>query len=405
MKLTLLVISALLFNFSNAFGWGQYGHQQINDDAVALISSAHDFGRCLDQARHWVKRLASTPDIEWKTNVQLPKLSPDIKAKRQKANAHEHKLHFFEPDGFLSDIKPRQILGLPIGEYKDVFEEYRNLLTTHSGIKHPTNKMITEHGTAPWRIVQLYRLAVDALKDGKDVKRAVFFLGSMGHYVGDLSQPLHTTQDFDGETYGKTHDTHTRGIHEEIDSKIFPDENKDEDVVYGSFKNTQDDVHTESSTIVAKVGLDTLTIENILPEVFGIVDTSYELIDPFLGAYAAQCNQANKKGADVANPYCEVNPIKKRPKAKALPKAFRDAFHTTKIGENTVFGTVKKRLGTSAATLARIWDLAYRTAGKPEIKPADCAGISFTSEFSIENYPFPEQGNSEGYIPQEPKFR
>ena len=235
MKMRLAVFAISLAGVTSAFGpaawgWGQYGHEQVNDAAIDVLGTSNGLGKCLDDARYLVRRLAITPDMEWKTDLYLPTLAPADKAKRLDDNQYEHQLHFDEVDAWVTNPKPGELAALPAGEYQDVFAFYRARITQNAAyigevdpskkVKDPANPTVndvTDHGTAPWRALQLYRLGVEALKK-KDVKAALLYLGTMGHYVGDMTQPFHATLNFDGEHYTSP----AGGIHHEIDTERFP---------------------------------------------------------------------------------------------------------------------------------------------------------------------------------------
>jgi hypothetical protein len=53
-------------------------------------------------------------------------------------------------------------------------------------------------GTLPWTIEEM-SARVNAAWESGDCRRVLTFSGYLSHYVGDLSQPLHTTESFDGD--------------------------------------------------------------------------------------------------------------------------------------------------------------------------------------------------------------
>ncbi len=69
-KYLLFVIAAL--SFGRAYGWGQYGHEQVNSAAIEQASKSK-IGMCFKQARETVLRYAITPDIEWKLKKSTPR--------------------------------------------------------------------------------------------------------------------------------------------------------------------------------------------------------------------------------------------------------------------------------------------------------------------------------------------
>ncbi len=79
--------------------------------------------------------------------------------------------------------------------------------TTHN--KHSV-KVPVETGILYWRIIDLYKnmkkLPKKALESGEDIWQLNYYLGTIAHFVGDLSQPLHnfpygSEKAGDGEVY------------------------------------------------------------------------------------------------------------------------------------------------------------------------------------------------------------
>jgi hypothetical protein len=72
---------------------------------------------------------------------------------------------------------------------------------------------VTENGTLPWAIDETYRNLVVAFQ-AKDWAQAVRLAADIGHYVGDLHNPLHDTTNYDGQ------ETDQRGIHSRFESSM-----------------------------------------------------------------------------------------------------------------------------------------------------------------------------------------
>lgn len=170
MMKSLLVILSLI-STTHVYGWGQRGHETI-----ARIGSA-----LAPQAQFWnanqnsFAKMSTVPDFKWKSGPNA-----DI----------EKPTHWFQIDAYFDN--PGQFFGFP-----------RNYSMAVSKYGEPT---ITENGTAIWRVKQLYALALEALRR-KDFTSALQYAGTMSHYVGDLSQPLHVTDNYDGQK------TNNKGIH------------------------------------------------------------------------------------------------------------------------------------------------------------------------------------------------
>ena len=201
MKQKMFALLALsgLFTIS-AGAWDYEGHHAINE--MALSSLPTDFGIDLSPERKWrVAFLAGEPD-RWR-NV------PDVTLK-----------HFNGPDHYIDledlklfDLKPE---NLPIMRY-DFSAAIARARTAHAdrftAIDPAKDADHTREldGFLPWAIAENYeKLKSDfsALKAFKqygtpqEVANAeadvVYIMGVMGHYVGDGSQPLHTTTHYNG---------------------------------------------------------------------------------------------------------------------------------------------------------------------------------------------------------------
>ena len=183
--------------------WDYEGHHTVNE--LALAALPNDFGIELTPAlKARITFLAGEPD-RWR-NV------PDLPLK-----------HFNGPDHYL-DLEDIGLCGLspatlPIMRY-DFVAAIAVARATHPD-KFPAIDPAkdTDHtreldGFLPWAITEYYeKLKSDfstykALKQNggtpEEIANAqadiVYVMGVMGHYVGDGSQPLHTTKHFNGWT-------------------------------------------------------------------------------------------------------------------------------------------------------------------------------------------------------------
>jgi hypothetical protein len=166
-----LVANTLLIS-NLAFAWGHTGHEKLAEVATTLTTYGHDFWQANMKT---MGVLANVPDVVWKAKAtyQLEKGT-----------------HFFQPDSYFSD--PSQFSQFP-RDYATAAAKY-------------TSTALDETGTATWRAQQLYTLAVAAFKSG-DFQSGIEYAGTMSHYIGDLSQPLHVTKNYDGQ------ETNDKGIH------------------------------------------------------------------------------------------------------------------------------------------------------------------------------------------------
>lgn len=125
--------------------------------------------------------LTNVPDNTWKIGASREQEAP---------------LHWFEPDSYYSNV----------GQFDLIPHQYTQALQQFG------QATLTKNGLAPWRILQTYDLLVSALKK-RDFATALQMAGVMSHYVGDLSQPLHVTKNYDGQESGQ------KGLHSYFESQ------------------------------------------------------------------------------------------------------------------------------------------------------------------------------------------
>ena len=163
-----LVIGLLMS--TQAFAWGQKGHKSVNRVAISMVANP-EAKKFLEANSEDVIRFASTPDTKWKDGPDAGKEKP---------------MHWFEMDAYNSNRLGDGLADVVFGRAQDELgQDY-----------------IQKYGLAMWRVSDFYIQLVDALKKG-DFKRAVQIAGVMGHYVGDMTQPMHASSDYDGQSINK----------------------------------------------------------------------------------------------------------------------------------------------------------------------------------------------------------
>lgn len=397
--LTAACISLTLQGY--AFAWGQYGHEQVNEAAVQLLANSHPLKTCLTKNDVLIKRYAISPDMDWKAGAYSRNLSAEDRTKRAQNDKEEHPLHFFEVDAFFSDLN--DLSSIAKGEYSDILPNLKHLLSLNAEAvtkidpaKHladpqnPTAKEVSSHGTAPWRILQLHRLAVSALKK-QDVQLALFYLATMGHYVGDIAMPFHTTLNYDGQSYNPS----LRGIHEAVDTLVLPVKGKDNSDVYPNFPSTEVPVLSAAKKILDANPYHTLAEEEIVGSILENVKSSYTKLPFFLETYAKYLKQdLNLRDGDPSVHDEKLNSSNRHPKLrpKTLPADLERAF------ARDVIQVVDQQLGEAAALLNKLWIGAYDLAGQPNLD-SSCQTFEFDQSFAIQNYPRPgKELGEEGYL-------
>jgi hypothetical protein len=173
-----LSILALTSRPSVAHAWGNSGHRLINQLAASgLPADVPAFLRS-DTAVAEIEYLGPEPD-RWRSPAE-----PELSA----AQAPEHFI----------DLEPADALG-PLPRRRLDFES-----KVFAAGDRPE-----KIGLQPWETLEVWERLKAALReyrhiaaDGKDTRpveqAAIFYAGWLGHYVGDGSQPLHTTVKYNG---------------------------------------------------------------------------------------------------------------------------------------------------------------------------------------------------------------
>jgi len=161
-----------------AGAWGDEGHRLINRLAAETLSSdVPAFLRSPDAVRE-IEYLGPEPD-RWRSAAE-PELS--------EAQAPEHFI----------DLELADALG-PLPHQRLEFEA-----RVFASGQRPE-----KIGLQPWETIEVWERLKSALRNyrvlkaaGQDTRAAeeaaIFYAGWLGHYVGDGSQPLHTTVEYNG---------------------------------------------------------------------------------------------------------------------------------------------------------------------------------------------------------------
>jgi hypothetical protein len=160
-------VSALSLFFalsaSPSWAWGRMGHQVIGEVAGALAPSGREFWS--HNALN-LGQLALVPDTLWKSGP---------------SGREEGPTHWFHVDVYTSD--PWILPGR--------FDSFDATVDDYGAVS------VEENGTAFWRTRQFFELSWMGFQSGR-YETSLQMAGALAHYVGDLSQPLHVSQDYDG---------------------------------------------------------------------------------------------------------------------------------------------------------------------------------------------------------------
>lgn len=219
----LLVLSIAL---QSAFGWDYEGHRNVNELALASLPTNFPGFVHTPEASERIAFLAGEPD-RWRNTQDLS---------LQHCQEPEHFIDLEQLAHF--DLKPE---ALPIFRY-DFISELAVFRKTHpeafpatNSVGDPAHKYLWV-GLLPWAITENYaklKSEFSYLKafeeDGGTAEEianaqanAIYTMGVMGHYVGDASQPLHTTIHHHGWKGENPHHYSTReSFHGWIDGGYF----------------------------------------------------------------------------------------------------------------------------------------------------------------------------------------
>ncbi len=125
---------------------------------------------------------------------------------------------------------------------------------------------MTRHGVLPYHLVQMQRRLTNAFRQN-DIRLAIQLSAEIGHYIGDATVPLHTTENYNGQLTGQ------RGIHAFWESRL-PElfAEAEYDVLVGRARYIKDptawyrDLIAESHDLVDSVLLIEADLRRLVPE-------------------------------------------------------------------------------------------------------------------------------------------
>lgn len=199
----ILISFAILFFSTKCFSWGKQGHAIINQTAALILAESED--------RDFLREHAF--DLAFFANV------PDITWKQEKTYTTEEPQHFMDIEVFERELKIKK--AKTKGPYK--INEAFLLDREEFDSKYPN--ISVKAGRSWWRTREIYDLLhkqSEFLADNKMSKKErhglqaqwLVLAGVLGHYVGDLSQPLHLTENFDGQLSSQ------KGVHSFFEDKM-----------------------------------------------------------------------------------------------------------------------------------------------------------------------------------------
>ena len=267
------------------------------------------------------------PDIIWK--------SEDMDEEERRINRPTHyiNLDLFEP-------RPDTVFDLP-RSYAEI-----------DALSRQRQPQQQQAGSAPWRIVQLYRLMKTAFEQAGQAERqgragredfiqqvnmALFHGGIMAHFVGDLANPHHTAADYDGQQTGNG------GLHAYFESNVVA-------VLELSL----------AQTVFERITSDTLIEEQLLRQ-YTRQQAQEIKDDPLLLIFALSMNSRAQLPTLVA--LDDRYSLLKRSLGEDSKATRRPPIEVRQHYRPFIV----ERLALAAAVLSQLWQLAWEQAGQPDL--------------------------------------
>jgi hypothetical protein len=193
-SLLLLLVFTFTFtlNYSKCFGWGSRGHSIVCEAAIHLVKN-EGLKNFLLHRTLAVNYLCNIPDTFWR------------KPEFSKTGNPTHHID--------TDLVGINISDTPV-VYSEFIEKFKNKTRVINNA--PIFSVPKEIGSSWWRAAQFVELAVangkkaktlelpsksDERNDenpyNKEILSMLTSMGILGHFVGDNSQPMHTTSNYD----------------------------------------------------------------------------------------------------------------------------------------------------------------------------------------------------------------
>jgi hypothetical protein len=195
------------------FAWGAKGHRIINHLAVQTLPASVPAFLRSPAALDEITYLGPEPD-RWRSPAE-----PELDAMQA-------------PDHYIDLELADRIAPLPRERYQYIAKLYA-YMQTHPGSEHEMQP--THIGFQPYITEEVWQRLKAAMrhyrqlraehKDLMPVEQAIiFYTGWLGHYVGDGSQPLHTTIEYNGWVGPNPHHyTTSHKIHSQFETEFVND--------------------------------------------------------------------------------------------------------------------------------------------------------------------------------------
>lgn len=270
--------------------WGFYGHRKINRLAVFTLPK----GMFTFYKKH----------IEYLTEHAV---DPD---KRRYAVEGEAPRHYIDIDHYHHDsLTPFEYVPR---QWNQAVEKF-------------TEDTLQAYGIVPWHVNSMQHWLTMAFKE-KDIRKILKRSAELGHYIGDASVPLHTTENYNGQL------TNQKGIHGFWESRIPELFSEDYDFWVGQ----------------------SVYIDNPLNFIWERVEESSNAVDSVLG-FEKKLNGTFPSDKKYAYDNRSNSTIKTY--SKDYSREYQDMLD----------GMVERRMRSAITSVGSYWYTAWMNAGQPNL--------------------------------------
>jgi len=204
---------------------------------------------------------------------------------------------------------------------------------------------LDKHGRLPWYIQDMMAKLTQAMKNGRK-DDILFIAADLGHYLGDATQPLHTSANHDGQLTGQ------KGVHAFFESQLVEQ--------FGSSYNFK----VAEPHVIDPVA-----------ETWRIISQSHAAADTLLSvekALAAAAPATTIYALD-AQGQVKKNVFNSQIHAKLYATSYHDALKHM----------VERQLRTATQAAANYWYTAWVNAGKPDLSKLDTEYTTRSNEQNL----------------------
>ncbi len=333
---------------SNTWAWGGRGHDAICATAVFLVKEK-GLKEYLQNKPQMMGHLCNMPDFYWKG------IGPEV-------SKLGNPTHFIDVE--ITGLKAKDV---PL-DYQKIIAEYTGKPNKFKNDGSTVFSIPTEFGSVWWRADQFVRRIIGLEKDFANAKlpangkeeqdetlvynklafQMIVDMGLMGHFVGDTSQPFHTTADYDGYEVGHG------GIHAYFEDAIVGEFDGDlEARILKEARAMKEPSFLKPKTTVEKM--------KALSEISLAETKKIVALDPIIKPSVVK----KEKGMEIRTP------------AERQP---------AEVGYKRLNKLIVTDMARGSLLLANLWDEAYIKAGRPKLAAFKSYKYPFTVDFIAPDY-------------------